>query len=45
MTAKVELVTQVVTGEISIENAMQQYQEEYGDEVQEILASLNKDMN
>lgn len=45
LTAKVELVTQVVTGEISIENAMQQYQEEYGDEVQEILASLNKDMN
>lgn len=41
LAAKIELVTQVVTGEMSVEDAMAQYEAEYGDKVQEILDSLN----
>ena len=42
LSTKQQLITQVVTGELSIDDAMAMYNDQYGAQVEEILASLNQ---
>lgn len=41
LSTKQQLITQVVTGELSVDDAMAKYNDQYGSQVEEILASLN----